>query len=493
MDDLWKILLKWMIWGYHYFWKHSYVCVCVFFWNSVFLFPVVSGKWCPQTIGKTPPLLFFAGPKVRVNKPHFSRTGSGPSLSIEAISYVNSVLPNLPKITVPSKGCLDEPFSFTLPFRCFCQVSSQGVLQHLWHLFEWWPATWRGYIKVAMEETSTSVKNNQHLSENHTLLEDPPFRNWFLYHQKIMGFIRFIPMSWWMITVPSWRKTRHQEIWIGHLVAESGRGWTRLQPGSITHQQPQPQLCPPNLHHQSLACAVVASNPPNPMVNSTSAQFHIRPPALGQEVPTTQGLWKKFLVAVRCLAPCANSPSLQRKYIYKSWIFQPRPESLLLDGKVIPLSIEGCFRQHVPCSACPQYFSFAQWRSVQPPCAKQSKSLHVPVVFIFLLPTEKWIIFPVIRMVFCLNYQGITRSRFLAATQPSSTHHSDSQCFHTWRGTWINSGGADKKHILKLRISPMQSVGGWWFRGWWLNWWSRSSKEPTFWLFEGSSWRCINK
>ena len=65
--------------------------------------------------------------------------------------------------------------------------------------------------------------------------------------------------------------------------------------------------------------------------------------------------------------------------------------------------------------------------------------------------------------------------------------------FHTWRGTWINSGGADKKHILKLRISPMQSVGGWWFRGWWLNWWSRSSKEPTFWLFEGSSWRCINK
>lgn len=169
----------------------------------------------------------------------------------------------------------------------------------------------------------------------------------------------------------------------------------------------------------------------------------------------------------------------------------PAPESLLLDGKVIPLSIEGCFRQHVPCSACPQYFSFAQWRSVRPPCAKQFKSLHVPVVFIFLLPTEKWIIFPVVRMVFCLNYQEFTGSRFLAATQPSSTHHSDSQCFHTWRGTWINSGGADKKHILKLRISPLQ-IGGWVVvSGMMIALMIWESKEPTFWLFEGSSWRFI--
>lgn len=158
----------------------------MFFWNSNCFISGSFREMVSQTIGKTPPLLFFAGPKVRVNKPHFTRTGSGPSLSIEAISYVNSFLPNLPKITVPSKGCLDETFSFTLPFRCFCQVSSQGVLQHLWHLFEWWPATWRGYIKVAMEETSTSVKNTQHL------LEDPPFSKLLLYHQKILGFIRFI-------------------------------------------------------------------------------------------------------------------------------------------------------------------------------------------------------------------------------------------------------------------------------------------------------------
>ncbi len=28
MDGLWwKTLLKWMIWGYHYFWKHPYICV----------------------------------------------------------------------------------------------------------------------------------------------------------------------------------------------------------------------------------------------------------------------------------------------------------------------------------------------------------------------------------------------------------------------------------------------------------------------------------
>ena len=27
VDSLeWKTLLRWMIWGYHYFWKHPYVC-----------------------------------------------------------------------------------------------------------------------------------------------------------------------------------------------------------------------------------------------------------------------------------------------------------------------------------------------------------------------------------------------------------------------------------------------------------------------------------
>ena len=37
MDGLsWKILLKWMIWGYHYFWKHPYMglLMCFSKWQS---------------------------------------------------------------------------------------------------------------------------------------------------------------------------------------------------------------------------------------------------------------------------------------------------------------------------------------------------------------------------------------------------------------------------------------------------------------------------
>ena len=38
----WKTVLKWMIWGYHYCWKHPYlpgtgVCVCPFFWGDTTL------------------------------------------------------------------------------------------------------------------------------------------------------------------------------------------------------------------------------------------------------------------------------------------------------------------------------------------------------------------------------------------------------------------------------------------------------------------------
>ena len=54
MDGLWwKTLLKWMIWGYHYFWKHPYIVsvrnVDVFWWHrlSAFRNPYLTPKeWC---------------------------------------------------------------------------------------------------------------------------------------------------------------------------------------------------------------------------------------------------------------------------------------------------------------------------------------------------------------------------------------------------------------------------------------------------------------
>ena len=37
MDGLqWKTLLKWMIWGYHYFWKHPYVVIYYEHMNTSF-------------------------------------------------------------------------------------------------------------------------------------------------------------------------------------------------------------------------------------------------------------------------------------------------------------------------------------------------------------------------------------------------------------------------------------------------------------------------
>lgn len=194
----------------------------------------------------------------------------------------------------------------------FCQVSSQGVLHHLWHLFEWWPATWRGYIKVAMEETSTSVQNNQ------PLLEDPPID--FCIIRKSWNHPIHPPviLSWWIITL------HHPE----ENETQGKINWTRLQPGSIAHQQPNnpsPSCVPRTCSIKAWLAQRWHPTPPNPMVNSTSAQFHIRPPHLGTGSPNDTRSLEKVPGGCTLSCPLWKFPSLQRKYICKSWIFQPRP------------------------------------------------------------------------------------------------------------------------------------------------------------------------
>ncbi len=191
-----------------------------------------------------------------------------------------------------------------------------------------------------MEETSTSVKQGTSTSVNQ------PLSNWFLYHQKILDSSPCHDES----LHPEENET--EENWSGHLVAESrGRGWTLLQPSSITHQ-PQPQLCPPNLHYQSLANSDGIQPKSHGEFQPCTLQ-HVKgsppksPPTLGQEVPTTQGLWKKFLVAVQLVSSekipsgqdgCANFPAYKENTSTNPGYSNP-PQKVY--WMVIPLSIEG--------------------------------------------------------------------------------------------------------------------------------------------------------